>query len=60
MAAFTFYGTSLKGFRSGFGLEQGLSVARRASPECVLVLRRARELGGVLCVRWHRESDPQC
>lgn len=47
MAAFTFYGTSLKGFRAGFDPEQGLVVRRHSSPECVLVLRRVRELGGV-------------
>ncbi len=29
MAAFTFYGTSLKGFRAGFGLKQGLADSSR-------------------------------
>ncbi len=60
MAAFTFYGTSLKGFRAGIGLEQGLVVSRCATPECAFVLRRAREHGGVPCALLHRESNPEC
>lgn len=48
MAAFTFYGTFLKGFRAGFDPQQGSVVSPCATPACVFVLRRAHEMTDVL------------
>jgi hypothetical protein len=49
MAAFTFYGASLKGFRVGFDLQQNLVVSRCAASACAFVLRRV-QVGDVVLV----------
>lgn len=48
MAAFTFYGTSLKGFRVALGPQQGLVVSADATSACVFVLLRASDFRCVL------------
>jgi len=58
MAAFTFYGTSLKGFRAGSGLKPGFDGLRCASRNSAFVLRRVSNVGDVLRSLRHRECAP--